>query len=58
MSASNHTGNKTDEGQESMRLMEQIVSRENMIKAYKRVVKNKGSSGVDGLSTEDLKGTT
>lgn len=55
MSASNHAGSKTDKGQESMRLMEQIVSRENIAKAYKRVVKNKGSSGVDGLSTEDLK---
>ena len=36
--------------------MEQIVSRENMIKAYKRVLTNKGVSGVDGLEVSDLKG--
>lgn len=35
--------------------MEQIVSRENMTKAYKRVLANKGVSGVDGLEVTDLK---
>jgi len=36
-------------------LMLQIVSRENMTKAYKRVVSNKGSSGIDGMQVDELK---
>lgn len=36
-------------------LMEQIVSQKNMTKAYKRVVGNKGSAGIDGMQVEDLK---
>lgn len=55
MSATNQTGNSKDKSQEPTRLMEQIVSRENMTRAYKRVVKNKGVAGVDGLSTFELK---
>lgn len=35
--------------------MFQIVSRENMTKAYKRVVGNRGSAGIDGMQVEDLK---
>jgi len=42
--------NQRDDG-----LMYQIVSQKNMIKAYKRVVSNKGSSGIDGMSVKDLK---
>lgn len=56
MSASNQAGNNKDKGQESVKLMEQIVSRENMTKAYKRVVANKGVPGVDGLEVTELKG--
>lgn len=55
MSASNHTGNNRYKGQESAKLMERIVSRENMTTAYKRVLTNKGVSGVDGLEVTDLK---
>lgn len=55
MSAANHTGNNEDKGQEPAQLMEQIVSRENMTRAYKRVVSNKGVSGVDGLKVHELK---
>jgi RNA-directed DNA polymerase len=36
--------------------MEQIVSRENMARAYKRVIKNGGTSGVDGIEVDQLKG--
>lgn len=33
-------------------LMEEILSRENMILAYKKVKANKGASGIDGISVE------
>jgi RNA-directed DNA polymerase len=36
-------------------LMEVVVGRENMIAAYKRIVRNKGSAGVDGIDVEELK---
>lgn len=54
MSASNQSGGIKDKSHESHRLMEQIVSRENMTRSYKRVVANKGVPGVDGLDTESL----
>lgn len=38
------------------RLMEEIISRVNMQKAYNRVVSNKGAAGVDNMSTGQLKG--
>jgi group II intron reverse transcriptase/maturase len=38
------------------RLMEEIVSRANMMKAYNRVVSNKGAAGVDCMTTGQLKG--
>lgn len=41
--------------QNTASLMEAMLERENMLKAYKRVVGNKGASGVDGMTTEDLK---
>ena len=37
------------------RLMEEIVSRGNMMKALNRVVSNKGAAGVDGMTTGRLK---
>lgn len=37
------------------RLMEEVVSRSNMMKAYNRVVSNKGSAGIDGMTTGRLK---
>lgn len=36
-------------------LLERILDRENMFKALKRVVSNKGSHGVDGMKTYELK---
>jgi len=36
-------------------LLDQIVSQENMIGAYKRVLSNKGTSGIDKMTVEDLK---
>lgn len=35
--------------------LERILSRENMQRAYKRVVANKGSHGVDGMATDELR---
>ena len=40
--------------EEATLLMEQVVRRENMLAAYKRVVRNSGASGVDGMSVGDL----
>ena len=54
MSATNRLGNNEIKSHESTELMEQIVSRENMTNAYWRVVSNQGSSGVDGLTTDEL----
>jgi RNA-directed DNA polymerase len=39
-----------------MDLMEQVVDRENMIRAWKRVRANKGSPGIDGVTVEELTG--
>ena len=36
-------------------LLEEILSRENMTRAYKRVIANKGASGVDGITIEEVK---
>jgi RNA-directed DNA polymerase len=36
-------------------MMEAVVERGNMMSAYKRVVSNKGSAGVDGMTVNELK---
>lgn len=38
-----------------MELLEQILSNQNMNDAYLRVYKNKGASGVDGITVDELK---
>ncbi|WP_188455537.1 group II intron reverse transcriptase/maturase, partial [Virgibacillus oceani] len=38
-----------------MKLLEEILSNQNMNDAYKRVYRNKGASGVGGVSVEELK---
>jgi len=35
-------------------LIEVILSKENLNRAYKKVVANKGASGVDGVAVEEL----
>lgn len=35
-------------------MLEKILHRDNMNEAFKRVVKNKGSHGIDGLTTDEL----
>ena len=39
---------------DKVELLEKILEKENMNEAYKRVVSNKGASGVDGMKVEDL----
>lgn len=53
--ALNVTAGSQPSGSEATRLMELIVSRENMMAAYARVVGNKGAAGVDRMSVADLK---
>jgi RNA-directed DNA polymerase len=36
-------------------MMEAVVERENMVRAYERVVGNKGCAGVDGMTVDELK---
>ena len=40
---------------EKDRLMSRVVERDNMQRAYSRVMKNRGAPGVDGMRCEDLK---
>jgi hypothetical protein len=37
------------------RLMEEVVSRGNMMAAYQRVLSNKGAPGIDGMPVGELK---
>ncbi|HJS42879.1 MAG TPA: group II intron reverse transcriptase/maturase [Gemmatimonadales bacterium] len=39
---------------ETSRLMEEVLRRENLIRAQARVVKNGGAAGVDGMTVEEL----
>lgn len=42
-------------GDEASLLLEEVLRRKNLTEAYKRVVRNKGAAGVDGVSVHDLK---
>ncbi len=37
-----------------MELLEKVLSRENLNRAYKQVYKNKGASGVDDVTVDEL----
>lgn len=37
-----------------MELLEEILNPENLNKAYKKVYQNKGASGVDGITVEEI----
>jgi group II intron reverse transcriptase/maturase len=41
-------------GVATMKLIEVITTRENLNKAYKKVIANKGASGIDGTTVEEL----
>jgi len=49
------TAKREDSIQETASLMEVVLERRNMEMAYARVVSNKGSPGIDQMTTEDLK---
>lgn len=38
-----------------MRLIDEILTKNNLVKAYNQVVSNKGSAGIDGVTVESLK---
>jgi len=54
MRMSNHTLGKETSTPEDMQLIERLVERENMRKAYAQVKKNKGAAGIDNMSVESL----
>ena len=53
--ASNITARPQPSTEAEVRLMEKIVSRENMMAAYHRVMANKGAPGIDRMTVEQLK---
>jgi RNA-directed DNA polymerase len=44
----------TEQPNPNVNLLERILSRENMLLAWKRVKANKGTSGIDGITIEDF----
>jgi RNA-directed DNA polymerase len=40
---------------ETEQMMEAVVARENMLRAYEQVMSNKGAAGIDGMTVEQLK---
>ena len=46
-------GNREDEERDGADLLERILSRGNLNRAYKRVRANKGAPGIDGMTIED-----
>jgi RNA-directed DNA polymerase len=53
--ASSGTARRETVRPETKQLMEAVVARENMLRAYKQVMSNKGAAGVDGMTVEQLK---
>lgn len=46
--------NNTNENESKKGLLEEIVSRDNMNQAFKRVKANKGSHGIDGMKVDEF----
>ena len=53
--ASSEAARKEPVRPETTQLMEAVVARENMFRAYEQVVSNKGAAGIDGMTVEQLK---
>jgi RNA-directed DNA polymerase len=51
---SNHPLGRDNSAPEDMRLIERLVERKNMRKAYTRVMRNKGAAGIDKMTVEAL----
>ncbi len=52
---SNHPLGKDNSTPEEMQLIERLVERKNMKKAYSQVMRNKGAAGIDNMSVETLR---
>jgi len=52
--ASASAGGEDGKAADSSTMLEKVLTRENLNRAYKRVVKNGGSPGVDGMTVEEL----
>ncbi len=50
--ASTAVTEKTQPG--AMRLLEEVLRRENMLSAFRRVRSNKGAPGIDGMAVDEL----
>lgn len=50
------TATKDKTGPRTDRLMEEVLRRENLFRALKRVQRNKGAPGIDGMTVEQLPG--
>ena len=48
------TAQEEHSGDETTAMIEEVLRRENMRKAYQRVVRNGGAPGVDGMTVEQL----
>jgi len=48
------SGRRNESPEDGKKLMERILTRENMVKAYQRVKTNQGSHGPDGMQVEEL----
>lgn len=53
-SVEDSTARAESEGSGASGLLERVLSRPNMLAAYKRVKRNKGSPGLDGMTVEEL----
>ena len=53
--ASNAAAGRENPSPENEMLMEEVVESKNLMKAYRRVVRNKGAAGVDEMTVEELK---
>jgi RNA-directed DNA polymerase len=51
---SNHPSGESNTTPEEVQLMEQVVERSNMKKAYAQVMRNKGAAGIDNMPVESL----
>jgi len=48
------TAREENAGKKTTMLMEEVCARENLMKAYRRVVRNAGAPGVDGMTVKEL----